>query len=187
MIRVGSIVGDLMKTDNPKIIEYAHNGYRTELLDIFLPANCYFFVGCGSGPDFIPIAFKRPEVFVNISQLEGITSWSSNCLIIFKKPWIKQGKRFMALREVMELGIGRINRTYELENMGIELVENSPEEILDVVIEMDERLKGTWENSEEDEELQRRFWNIFKVNDLSKVIRARIGTKFLRQNKELLN
>jgi hypothetical protein len=71
--------------------------------------------------------------------------------------------------------------------MGIELVENSPEEILDVVIEMDERLKGTWENSEEDEELQRRFWNIFKVNDLSKVIRARIGTKFLRQNKELLN
>ncbi len=55
-----------------------------------------------------------------------------------------------------------------------------------VTIEMDERLKGTWQTTEEDEALQQRFWSLFKSSDWHGVIRSRIGRDFLRQNKELL-
>ena len=66
---------------------------------------------------------------------------------------------------------------------------------------MDERLKGTWYSSEEDIELQRRFWELFKVlayrhdKPTDKIdlhihqqdwFRVRIGSEFLRQNQNLL-
>ena len=51
---------------------------------------------------------------------------------------------------------------------------------------MDERLKGTWQTTEEDEELQQRFWSLFRKSELHGVIKARIGGDFLRQNKDLL-
>mgnify|MGYP000362553200 CR=1 FL=1 len=69
--------------------------------------------------------------------------------------------------------------------MDLELIENTPEEIRTVSIEMDERLKGTWETKEEDEELQERFWLLFG-QDKIKSPELRIGTDFLRQNKELI-
>ena len=70
--------------------------------------------------------------------------------------------------------------------VGIEVIENTPEEILAVAVEMDERLKGIWRTTEEDEELQRRFWSLSKPSELNRVFVARIGAEFLRQNRELL-
>jgi len=66
------------------------------------------------------------------------------------------------------------------------LIENTPQEICDVAMEMDDRLRGIWETTEEDEELQKRFWSFFKPSKEVPVFRCRTGTKFLQQNKELL-
>ena len=186
VIRMGTMVGNLMNINNPKFIEYAGRGFRTELLDIYLAANCYFFIGCGSGFDAVPWFFKRPEVYVNISDFEQTLSWLSNCVSIFKKFWLRKKRRFMTVEEIINSGAGRYLHTEKYENMGIELIENTPEEILDVVEEMDQRLKGTWQMTEEDEELQMRFWSYFNSSGSPGVIRSRIGAKFLRQNKELL-
>ena len=65
-------------------------------------------------------------------------------------------------------------------------MENTPEEITALAVEMDERLKGTWQTAEEDEELQRRFWALFKPGALQGAFLSRIGTEFLHQNRELL-
>lgn len=186
VIRMGAAVGDLMNTDNPKIIEYAARGFRTELLDIYLIANCSFFISCGSGLDAVTRFFKRPEVHVNFSVLEYLHTWLSNSVMIFKKYWLKEQKRFMPVREIIASGAGRIQHAEGYENMGIELIENTPEEILDAVDEMDQRLKGAWKSNERNEELQRVFWSYFKSSDLHGVFRSRISARFLSQNKELL-
>jgi hypothetical protein len=82
-------------------------------------------------------------------------------------------------------------KTYEINN--IELKENTPEEIKDLVIEMDERLNGSWNETEEDISLQKKFWSIFNNNmkkfNLEKLrgkIKSRFGAKFLRENKNWL-
>ena len=93
----------------------------------------------------------------------------------------------MTFREIIKSGAGMIYHTELFEQQGIELIENTSEEIRDVVIEMDERLNGTWETTEQDEEFQRQFWSLFKPNEKNTVFRCRTGTKFLRQNKDLLN
>lgn len=69
---------------------------------------------------------------------------------------------------------------------GLEVVANTPEEILDFAREMNERLNGTFEETEEDEELQSRFLNMFPPHLDSYGTPVRIGTVFLRKNKELL-
>lgn len=187
VIRMGNQIKEIMQTDNPKIIEYAYRGFRTELLDIYLPAHCYLCLSNGTGLDGISRVFRRPHVFVNIVPLEYIITWMSQAITIPKKYWLKKEKRFMTFGEILESGAGRYLHTHKFEDYGIELIENTPEEIRDVAIEMDERLKGTWESTEEDEELQRRFWSLFKSSNLNKVFHSRIGAEFLRQNRELLD
>ena len=71
--------------------------------------------------------------------------------------------------------------------MGITLVENTPDEIRDVVIEMEERLKGTWKTTKEDEILQRKFWSLYKSSELHGKIYSRIGADFLRTYQALLD
>ena len=71
------------------------------------------------------------------------------------------------------------------------LIESTPEEIKAVVIEMVERLAGTWQSSKNDEELQARFWELFPAQLEKEAfghgeIRSRMGTDFLRKSKNLL-
>ena len=93
----------------------------------------------------------------------------------------------MTFREIFDSGVGRLSLTQEFEEHGIELIENTPEEIAAVVVEMDERLKGTWQTTEEDEELQRRFWSMFPPSEWHGKILCRIGAGFLRENRDLLD
>lgn len=186
-IRMGAIVKEALATTNPDIIDYATNGTRTDFMDIYLSAKCHFFLSSGTGIDQVPMIFRRPIAFVNFLSFEGLSSWGSNYLLIPKKLWLREERRFMRFREILESGVGRFTSDEPYEQFGIEVVENSPEEIRAVVIEMDERLKGTWQTTEEDEALQRRFWSLFKASKLHNVIRTRIGSEFLRQNRALLD
>jgi len=185
VLRMGAVVKKPLKTVCPKIIDYATK-CRSDFMDIYLEAKCSFHLGSPSGLNAVPIMFRRPRATVNFSALEYIYSWSSNELIIPKKMWLKDEKRFMTFREIFESGTGKFLRTQKFAKHGIELIENTPEEILDVTTEMDGRLKGAWGSTEEDEELQERFWDIFPKSELHGEIYSRIGAEFLRQNQELL-
>ena len=69
---------------------------------------------------------------------------------------------------------------------GLEVVENTGQEILDLAQEMNERLDGTFNCLEEDEELQKIFHSLIPPNHPCYGTTVRIGAKFLRENKELL-
>lgn len=184
-IRMGTTVKDALKITNPRIIDYALKG-RSDFLDIFLGAKCQFCLYNPAGLSAIPMIFRRPIVFVDCIPLEYVVTYSSNSLFIPKKLWLQKDKRFLTFREILDSGIGRFLYTEQYEKSGIEVVQNTPEEITAVAIEMDERLKGNWQTTREDEELQQRFWSFFKPSELNQVFLSRIGTEFLRQNINLL-
>ena len=91
----------------------------------------------------------------------------------------------MSFSEILNLEFGGEDTNEIFDKLNLELIENTVEEIRAVTIEMDERLKGSWRTTGEDDELQRRFWTLFD-QDKPKNTELRIGTEFLRQNKELL-
>ena len=92
----------------------------------------------------------------------------------------------MKIKEIISSGVGRFDRKDQYEKKGIELIDNTSEEILQITQEMESRLDGTWKKDEEDEILQKKFWQHFKSSDLHGVIRSRIGAHFLRANKDLI-
>ena len=187
VIRMGAIVNKAMNTKNPKIIDYAFNGSRTELLDLYLPAICRFFISGGSaGLDSIPSIFRKPILYVDYDKLGYPHTWNCKSIITIKKLWIKDKHRFMTFREILDSGLGIHGNSHVHKSYGLEEIESNSEEILDVTIEMNARLNGTWETTEEDEKLQKRFKKLYGRYDPNRVFNSRIGTKFLRQNRTLL-
>lgn len=186
-IRMGAVVQEALQTTNPRIIDYASNGARSDFLDIYLPARCHFFLAGLSGLEVVPMIFRRPRVLVNFVPLEFVPAWGPQDLFIPKKLWLRETHRFLAFREVLASGIGRFLRIEQYEAAGIEVINNTPEEIEEVVMELEERLRGVWQTTDEDEALQRRFWSLFKPGELNRVFRIRVGAEFLRQHRMLLD
>jgi len=187
-IRMGSVVQKPMLINDYRYVDYATK-YRTDSLDIYLSAKCRFFVSGMSGLDSLPMtSFRRPVVRINqIPLLLCRRGCDHEIINIPKKLWLVKERRFMSFREIFAADI--MLQTERYKQAGIELIENTPEEITEVVTEMEERLRGVWQTTAEDEELQRRFNTLFqtyKKNEESKQFKAYIGTEFLRQNVELL-
>jgi len=184
-IRMGHAVKEAIKTENPKIIDYAVNS-RTDFMDIFLGAKCRFFISSGSGIDAIPEIFRRPVAFVNFIPIKNTHTWYLKGLFIPKKLRLRKEDRFLTFKEILNSEVGGFLESRQYEQRGIDVIENSPEEILALVIETDERLKGTWKETDEDKLLQKRFWSLFKTDNSKQVFLSHIGAEFLRQNQSLL-
>jgi len=187
-LRMGAIVNEALRTTNPMIVDYATK-HRTDFLDIYLAAKCRFYLGDANGYMLAPVLFRRPLAITNCIPSDRLLSWDPNYLLIHKKLWLRQEHRFLTFWEMLDIE-GKIPG---LEQAGIEVVDSTPEEIAAVAVQMDERLNGTWRTTEEDEELQRRFWSLFetKINEMQLadyhgVLLSRIGAEFLRQNKGML-
>jgi putative glycosyltransferase (TIGR04372 family) len=195
-IRMGHTVRESLSVKQPEIIDYATK-HRNDFMDIYLLAKCHFAILAHCGLKHVAIIFRTPVVCVNVIRHMGLLYLTSRDICIPKNLWLRNEKRFMTFKEVFESGVANFGATNQYENYGIEIKENTTEEITAAAIEMDERLKGTWKTTEEDEELQQRFRNIIfksKLPDgtpmkdiLPLGLKCKIGAEFLRQNKELLN
>ena len=65
------------------MIDYAYYD-RTDFLDIYLPANCKFFLGTpGGGGEYLSI-FDKPRAVVNSIPI-GLVPWTPNTIYIYKK------------------------------------------------------------------------------------------------------
>lgn len=185
-VRMGAIVREPLKSANPMVIDYPTSGHRTDFLDIFLGATCTFFLGSPAGLVALPMIFRRPVACVNMIPLAHILAWNPGSLCIPKKLWLRSEHRFLTFQETFDSGAARFLRGFQYEEAGLDVVENTPEEITALAIEMDERFRGAWRTSEEDEDLQRCFWALFKPDDLNQTFYVRMGAAFLRQHRDLL-
>jgi len=189
VIRMGEHVREPMKCNNLKVIDYAANGMRNDFMDIYLGAKCSFCITMGTGFDAVPTIFRRPIVFVNSVPVGYLSTFCTRYTHITRRHLLVGSDRELTLREIFSHGVGYCTKTSDYDSRGVQLIENSPEEIRDTVIEMAERLKGTWQPHPDDEALQKRFWEIFPTDSVLRgapahgSIRSRYGAKFLRDNR----
>jgi len=197
VLRMGAFVEQPLLTNSPMVIDYAINGSRTEFMDIYLGARCDFCISTGTGFDAIPNIFRRPIVFVNYSPIEYFFTSRKEYLSITRHYFSNKQGRELSLAEILKEGFGIFDSSFSLEQSGVKLIENTSEEISDVVMEMAERVNGRWEPEPVDTALQDKFWNIFKRDSryirmdslgipIHGEIRARFGATFLRKNPQWL-
>lgn len=193
-VRMGRFVKNKVQFDN--CIDYA-NMYYDELLDIALAKECKFFVGDSCGIVILPMVLNIPCALKNVvpSFLDAWGGHPQNTLnlFIFKKYYSKTEKRFLSIREMMKIEkkCGYFGEKYAEEQ--IEIVENTAEEILDLVKEMNERIDGTWVETEEDIKLRNQYRNIFNQwceqehYNTGAMLHANVGAYFLRKNPFLFD
>jgi len=190
VIRMGAKVREAIKSDHPRVIDYAANGMRSDFMDVYLGAKCEFCLTAVSGFESVPIIFRRPVAWVNMVPFGYLPTWLTQSIGITKHHYSLEKDRELTPREIFANGVGFYLHTSDYESKGIQHIENTCEEVRDVAIEMAERLRGTWQPQEGDEALQRRFWEIFPADaktasgkPLHGEIHARIGAAFLRTNQ----
>ena len=121
-----------------------------------------------------------------------LLTYSDKYLTITKHQINKKNQKELTISEIFSSNVAVSLDGNEFKQNDVELRENSPEEIRDIVIEMDDRLNGNWKETKEDKILQEKFWSIFKENikklnlknPLHGKIKARFGSKYLRENQD---
>ena len=194
VIRMGAIVHEAISSKDLKVIDYATNGMRSDFMDIYLGAKCAFCISTGTGWDAVPQMFRRPIVYTNMLPLGSLVTFRSVYLSITKRHVWHASQRTLSLQEIFSQGVGFCGYAFEYESKGVDLIENSSEEICEVVLEMADRLAGTWHANSGDAVLQRRFWEIFSASVLAACpssplhgeIRAHFGAAFLHNNPQWL-
>ena len=187
-VRVGSNPKNELKIDNKNFIDYSFSKYRSELNDLYLMSKCHFLVTTGSGIEQLALLFRKPIVLVNSTESEyrfNPLFNSSYKLYIPKKIFSKNLGRILTFSEIFKIGAHNLSTTSDYKRRNLELIENTPEEIQDVVIEMNERMNKNWVENKEDEELQKRYWDINYFKGMPK-FECRIGSKYLKENVHLL-
>ena len=163
-------------------------------MDIYLSAKCNFFISPGSGLDGVSTIFRRPIAYIGHVPFGNFARKNNNnkeTLVLTKHHINKKNQKELTISEIFSLNVGFVDRAEKYELNDVELEENSPEEIRDLVIEMDERLSGRWKDTNEDLLLQKKFWSIFEdrikrlnlKKSIHKKIKLRYGAKFLRENQ----
>ena len=196
MVRMGK--GAQGRIEFGNCIDYA-NQYYDELMDIALSRECKFYVGDSNGICIFPMTLNRPVALKNVVPA-FMDTWGGHPqnaynLFIFKKYYSKIENRFLSIKEMME--VERVVRSAhydgkKYEELGVDVVENSAEEILDLVVEMNDRIDGIWIETIEDIELQKKYQFIFnqwcEQERFMKnaVAHAKVGALFLRKNRFLL-
>lgn len=175
-----------------RVIDYAQSNAKSDWMDVFLCAQCRFFIGTSSGLFIFAMSFGVPVVATNFMPTCCAYYLTSKDLFIPRICRFKEENHSLNFAELFSPPLGTAAIQYNYDHKNIEIIENSKEEIRDLVMEMLERCHGHLTYSQEDEELQQRFKSMTlacgkSYGEENAVVNARIGMSFLRKHATLLS
>ena len=194
VLRMGKSVQHRLESGSDRIIDYANSQWRSDFMDLYLGAKCYFAVSTSSGWDNVPgVLFRRPVVYTNVVPISQIQTWNEKTLAIPKRHWSNTHQRFLTLSEMFQLIDRGFNSSKpRFDDLNVSVIENTESEILDVVVEMADRLEAPEFDGPVENALQDEFWHLYRINlsrchleHLHGTINLRIGRRFLEGAPEL--
>lgn len=168
----------------PGVVDYAHHPLRSARFDVVLCATARFFLGNSSGLAFVSSVFGRPSLLVNVVPMAGLAPWPID-LSVPKLYWSKHEGRLLRFDEILGTPAASYRFASQYQRAGIELRENSPDEILDATTEMLDRLDGRDVWGPDDEQLQQHFMSLLRPGDYGYGAASRVSATFLRKYRYL--
>ena len=187
VIRMGKVMAKPLPTGLDRVIDYAFDPDKSDLLDIWLFANCTGCVSTASGPDMIPLVYGKPLLFVNALPLAGFLSYANSI-------WVPKPLRWRDSGELLSIAEHLTNgflRSAKYDEAGINILDMTPSEITSAVQEFWKRITETWLDVHDDLDRQEHFWNVLmqwpRYRNLHNVRHpdARVGSAWLRTLDEI--
>lgn len=181
VVRMGEVISSPLTTENPMIIDYATK-HRTDFGDAFLPGTCDFFLGNTAGLFLVSTIMARPVAGANYVPFD-VTPLLKEDVFIFKNLSIPFNIMHEINLEMLENNMAQLIETLQKNNVSIE--ENTPEQILDLTIEMYQRLTNTFVTSFNSERLKNKIRSYWKPTARCHGYVSNICSKFLDEKINL--
>lgn len=185
VVRMGDASMPKLPAELPGVIDYCHSDSKSDWMDVYLWADCRFLVGTTSGPLGVPGTFGVPVVQTNWCPI-GLRTWFSQDIQIPKLYWSERDDRHLTFAEALRQPVGFAFIPEALWEHGVRVVENSPAELVEVVVEMLDRLDGAAVYTAADESLQSRYQELRAPARHWTSGNVRTGRDFLRRYAHLL-
>jgi len=182
VVRIGSEYSKSLSLKNRKYFEYNLSHYKSDFLDVFLCYIAKFIIGSRSGITDLSLLFETPLLVVNSTTFME-SPLGSDDLFIQKK--IKANGEIIPFKDIIDNQQLYLFDGMELEkNFGMVYIENSEDEILNAVIEMNNRILGV-EYRSSDVELLNKYHSEFCKKNKWSDRDAPISVNWLKENKGL--
>jgi len=168
------------------VVDYAHSLLRSDRMDVFLCASCRFFLGNTSGLFFVSCVFGVPAVVANSVPVSTVLPFGSGDIGIPKLVRRCADGRLLSFPEIFSREVANYRFAELYERDGLEVVDNTADEICAAAVEMLDRLEGKMTYTEDDEALQSAFKALMKPGHYTYGGLSRVGRDFLRKHRDLL-
>jgi putative glycosyltransferase (TIGR04372 family) len=154
VLRMGRVMNRRSSFVSDRFIDYAFDDDKSDLLDIWLFANCTACVSTASGLDTIPVIYGRPVLFVNAMPLSHFASYAESTWVPKHLEHIEDGSRCNADEHLRADFI----RSEEFTDAGLRLTPLSPEELVTSISEFwRQHIEVDGLDELDDAEMQSRF------------------------------
>jgi putative glycosyltransferase (TIGR04372 family) len=143
IIRLGDRTMCRVQLQHPQFIDMPFHPAYQQLVEPYFIWTSRFFLGTFSGPYSIARAFNTPSLIVN-GHIQPIILGGDLDLFVYKKYYSHTLGRMLTYREVVLSPIVDFSKTEEFINYKIQIVNNTPEELLRSSAEMVEHLNGKY-------------------------------------------
>ncbi|MFM9970238.1 MAG: TIGR04372 family glycosyltransferase [Burkholderiales bacterium] len=166
------------------VIDYAHDPIRSPELDVFFCAQCRFFLGNTSGLFILSSIFGVPAALANMVPFASM-GFCRDDLSIPKLIRSKYDQRLLTIDEILGTPVANYRIGGEFEKSGLELLENTAEDILGLVVEMLDRLEGKKNLDANMRSAQSRFRSKLRYGDYCYGASSNIAARFLASHREV--
>lgn len=164
VVRMGKNVSEKLIIEDKNVIDYASSEYRNDFLDIFISAHCYFWISSGSGLDSLNYLFKKPILYTNRAPIGYIMS-NKYSFSITKHYYDLNDKKRLSLNEIYQKSLHLNINSDILKNKGVELIDNTSEEILEATKEFYNYVEGKFDYENERNILNNQIKNTIKYDE----------------------
>ena len=189
-VRFGSIVDKEIK--NKLIFNYPKSQFRCEDNDLHLMQNCYFYAGTGSGPDMLALNYQKPIVYINWHHIPNLYCFRGNIIVIFKKIFNLSTNKFLTFSNLMDLNfmksssnipVGLYSKSIQYKKANLKIINNTPDEIYNAMMEMDLFLKRKISFNIKDQNLFREKFFYYTEKKIPNNLY--VSEYFIKKNKKL--
>jgi putative glycosyltransferase (TIGR04372 family) len=167
-----------------RVIDYATSPNRSPEMDIYLCAECAYFVGTNSGYSLVPPIFGKRCALTNWSPV-GIPNWYLDDIYIPKLVRKVSEDRYLTYAEMYDSFVGWSQFARDFEKSDFVIEENSAEDLREAVEELHEEVfEKTPETAPEDRQRLQRFNEISLAR--GGYVGSRMSYRFLKKYQRLL-
>lgn len=167
------------------VVDYAVYPSRSDWMDVFLCAEARFFVGNTSGLYLLATAFGTPCALANVIPSSHL-AFAPADVSILKLIWSDRLSRYLTFPEIFSSLVANYRFAKLFTEDGLRVDENTEDDLRELVVEMLDRVAGSYNEMSEERALQKQFFSLLRPWHYGHGAAGRIGARFLERHRDLL-